>query len=289
MIVTITCNPAIDKTIIDNKTVFEVGGKGINVSKTLKLLNTSSIATGLIGKKNKDIIINRLNNLGISNYFIEIEGNVRTNTKIIKNGVLTEENENGPIVNINDINNLLDYLKQFHNQIVTISGSISSNVDTKIYGEMIKQLKANNNYVIVDCSGELLKYAIDAKPNVIKPNRKEICDYFKIDYDEEIIIDKTKQLGLDLVCVSLDKDGALFIGDCVYKADAIDINCINSVGAGDAMVSAIAYSIENKLSMIDMIKLSMACSAACCLTNDINFIDYSTVKELINKVKISIL
>ena len=286
MIITITCNPAIDKTVYDNKTVFDIGGKGINVSRTLKVLGSSSIATGFIGRNNKNIIIDKLNELNIDNHFIEIDGSVRTNTKIIANGILTEENENGPIIKDSDIDRLFDYLNNYNNEIVIISGSISNNVDPKVYGELIKLLKGNDNYVIVDCAGDLLKYAIEAKPNIIKPNKKEICDYFNIEFDENIIIKKCKDLGIDLICVSLDSQGALFIGDNVYKADAIDIDCVNSVGAGDAMVAAMAYSIENNYSIKDMIKLSIACSAANCTTVNTSPADYSYIKQLINKVNI---
>ena len=286
MIVTITCNPAIDKIVYDNKTVFDIGGKGINVSRTLKVLGYSSIATGFIGRNNKNIIIDKLNELNIDNHFIEVDGNIRTNTKNITNGFLTEENENGPIIKVGDINRLFDYLNNHHNEIVIISGSISNNVDPKIYGKLIKLLKENNNYVIVDCAGDLLKYAIEAKPNIIKPNKKEICNYFNIEFDEKMIIEKCKDLGIDLICVSLDSQGALFIGENVHKADAVDIDCVNSVGAGDAMVAAMAFSIENNYSIEDMIKLSVACSAANCTTINNSPADYSNIKQLINKVKI---
>ena len=60
MIVTVTMNPAIDKTIeIDRlnrgnlnrieKIEYDAGGKGINVSKTIHELGGESIATGFLG------------------------------------------------------------------------------------------------------------------------------------------------------------------------------------------------------------------------------------------------
>lgn len=266
MIITITCNPAIDKTVYENKTVFDVGGKGINVSKVLDKLGTKSIATGFIGKDNKDLIINDLNSLNIENHFIEVNGKVRTNTKLIKNNNLIEQNEDGPTITSNDINNLFDYLKNFNNEIVVISGSAPSSADKNIYKDMVTLLKKNNNYVILDSSKQIFKNAIEAKPDVIKPNKEEICKYFEVEYDEQLIIDKCKNLGIDLICLSLGSEGAIFIADKVYKCEPLKINCSSTVGAGDAMVAALAHAKANNLDIKDTIKLAMAAASAACET-----------------------
>lgn len=65
MVITITLNPAMDKTIaIDNfelgkvnrvsKIRYDIGGKGINVSKVLKKFRISSACTGFIGGSLKE-------------------------------------------------------------------------------------------------------------------------------------------------------------------------------------------------------------------------------------------
>lgn len=263
MIITITCNPAIDKTVYENKTVFDIGGKGINVSRTLKELGVNSIATGFIGRNNKEIILNELDNLNIENHFIEVDGFVRTNTKKIINNKLYEENEKGPIINEEDKNKLLEYLKQFSNDIVIISGSCTEN----IYYDLVKSLKDNNNYVILDCDNQLLSEGIKANPNVIKPNKDEICRYFNCEYNEHEIIQKAKILNVDLVCISLGDEGSLFIyNGKVYKTKALNIDYLSSTGAGDSMVAGIAYGKINNLDIIETMKLAVACASAACET-----------------------
>ena len=263
MIITITCNPAIDKTVYDNKTVFDIGGKGINVSKLLKNLDVDTLVTGFIGKENKDIIIDKLNELGIENHFIEIDGSVRTNTKKIINNELFEENEKGPTINDKDKDALINYLRQFRNEIIVLSGSCTLN----IYYELLKVLKDNDNYVILDCDGALLKDGIKARPNVIKPNKDEICRYFNCEYKEEKIIENCKKLGLDLICISLGKEGSIFVcGDKAYRINALDIDYKSALGAGDCMVGGIAYSKFNNLDIIETIKLAVACASAACET-----------------------
>lgn len=259
MIITITCNPAIDKTIKDNNTIFDIGGKGINVSKVLKSLGVDSICTGFIGKDNKNIIYDKLDELDIKHHFIEINGAIRTNTKRIINNELIEENEKGPTPIKEDINNLINYLKQFKNEIIVISGS--SNVN--IYYDLVKLLKKNNNYVILDADKDLLVEGIKGCPNIIKPNKDEISRLFNIDYDEKVVTKKCKELNMDLICISLGKDGALFINkDKVYKAKALDVKYASAVGAGDAMVASFAYSKLNNYDIKNTISLAIAASCA---------------------------
>ena len=84
-IITITCNPAIDKSIYEDREVFDIGGKGINVSKTLKVLGLDSICIGFVGKDNKELWYNHLDSLNLDYHFIEVDGKIRTNTKRIIN------------------------------------------------------------------------------------------------------------------------------------------------------------------------------------------------------------
>lgn len=282
MIITVTCNPAIDKTVYENKTVFDIGGKGINVSKVLDKLKTKSIATGFVGKENMQLVIDDLNKLNIENHFIEVDGKVRTNTKLIVNNTLTEQNEDGPTITSDEINKLFDYLKTFKNEIVVISGSAPSSADKNIYKDMVTLLKDNGNFVILDCDKELFKNAIEAKPNVIKPNKDEICKYFGIEYDEDEIIRRCKKLDIDFICLSLGSEGAIFIIEDVYKCKALKVNYSSAVGAGDAMVAAIAYSKLNGFDNSKTIKLAMAAASAACETEGTKAPEYD---DIITKYK----
>lgn len=287
MIITVTCNPAIDRTIIENDVFYDVGGKGINVSKTLKEFGVDSMAIGFVGKANKNIVIEKLNQLKINNNFIEVDGSVRTNTKIIKNGELFEENELGPNVSEKSVEELSRLFNTYKNDIVVISGSTPSNLKDDFYANIVKILKKNNNYVIVDCANEQLKNVVKAKPNVIKPNKIEACELFNISsYDEIKVINESRKLGLDLVCLSLGEDGALFIGDDIYRCKAASVNCVDSVGAGDAIVAAIAYGKMNNYSIVETIKLAMASAGGACLTYGTKPCSFSNIKTLINEINI---
>ena len=95
MIVTVTMNPAIDKTVdIERmergglnrikRVVLDAGGKGINVSKTIKELGLDTIATGFIGGTAVEVIEKFLKEYGIPTDFVVVDGETRTNMKVVE-------------------------------------------------------------------------------------------------------------------------------------------------------------------------------------------------------------
>ena len=122
MIITVTLNPAIDKTIYIEK--FEVnqvnkikrvrediGGKGVNVSKNIKNLNRESLCLFTSGGVNGKYIEDSLNEMKINNKCFLVDGNSRVNLKIV-------DLINNTFTDINDIGDeikkviLLKYLKR---------------------------------------------------------------------------------------------------------------------------------------------------------------------------------
>ena len=85
MIITVTMNPAIDKTVeIEKLTVgslnrihkveYDAGGKGINVSKTICELGGTSLALGFLGGNAGKTIENVLKEKGIACDFVYVDG-----------------------------------------------------------------------------------------------------------------------------------------------------------------------------------------------------------------------
>ena len=84
MIITVTLNPAIDKTahvekMIPNglnrlnNIILDVGGKGINVSKAIKELGGKSICTGFVAGSNGKWIEDKLDSLGLEYKFRHVD------------------------------------------------------------------------------------------------------------------------------------------------------------------------------------------------------------------------
>ena len=111
MIVTVTLNAAIDKTLaVPNfrlgrrhravEQTAMAGGKGVNVARALKALGQPVIATGVAGGPTGTLITEALTGEGILNDFLRIREESRTSTAVIDptSGEQTEINEYGPLV-----------------------------------------------------------------------------------------------------------------------------------------------------------------------------------------------
>ncbi len=286
MIVTVTMNPAIDKTVdIDalergglnriHHVELDAGGKGINVSKTIHALGGESIAVGFIAGNSGKIIRGVMDEWKIENDFIEVSGETRTNTKVFeKSGELTELNEPGPIVEEKDVQALLGKLEGYAGEdtLFVLAGSIPKGVSKDIYRRIIELVHEKGAKVLLDADGELFTNALDAGPDIIKPNKVELEQYAGMDYiasEQELLAVAKKMMakGIETIAVSMGKSGAMFLQEGYQvKCPGLRVKAHSTVGAGDAMVAALSYSWSKGLSREETVKICMAVSAGAVTT-----------------------
>jgi 1-phosphofructokinase len=282
MIKTVTMNPAIDKTMeIDNFRIgavnrissirLDAGGKGINVSKTIKALGGSSLAIGVLAGSNGEYIKSYLDYMGIDNDFLFAKGETRTNVKIVDKlkGTNTDINEPGADLSAEDLSLMEKKIFSDINSdsILVISGSIPANVSESIYQEWTERGKKAGARVLLDSDGELLREGIKAGPYLVKPNIRELERLFgrKLDSRDEIVETAKRLLetGVEIVVVSLGADGAVFVNrNKVIYSEALMVDVKSTVGAGDAMVGALALALQRGYPFERAVTLSTAAGAA---------------------------
>lgn len=306
MIVTVTMNPAIDKTVdVQNfepgglnrilQVVSDAGGKGINVSKTICELGGKSTAAGFVGGSAGNRIISVLKEWGIEEDFVEVRGETRTNTKVVDPRLgVTELNEPGPNVTDDEMGKLLKKLEGYAgpDTLFVLAGSVPAGVDKGIYRKITELVHKKGARVLLDADGELFAECLAAAPDMIKPNRDELERFYEMDYhpSEEELIRMGKKFfekGISTVIISLGQMGALFLseGKC-YKAEALFVKAHSTVGAGDAMVAAMAYGWDQKLSFEETAALSVATSAGAVTTIGTKPPKRDVVDELLKQVQL---
>lgn len=281
MIITVTLNPALDKTLyvdnfksgIVNRTSSvrtDIGGKGINVSKVLKNFGVDSICTGFLGGNLKSYFIDELESRGIKTDFIYIKEDTRTNIKIVDtlNGVYTDINEKGPDISDSELTEFIENFKKIcrEGDIVVLSGGVSPSIPNHIYKELISFARERGAFTILDADGDLLREGLEAKPDLIKPNEFEFMKLTGIEHSEisDIAHEALRFARSGTLCmVSLGERGALYADhDSVNYLESAKVEVKSTVGAGDSMVAALVYSLINKFDPKKTLSYAVASGAA---------------------------
>ena len=190
-VLTVTANPAVDKTYFVER--FEKGamtrvglvrdmpgGKGINVSRVMHTLGYPVLATGFLGGKNGEWIESRLIEGGLSCDFVQGLGETRTTLAIVeeKSGQVTELLEAGPAVDSAKANELLAKVESLakNKRFVTLSGSLPKGLPTDYYAQLVERVQRQGALACIDTSGEALRLAMAAKPYLVKVNHVEFAE-----------------------------------------------------------------------------------------------------------------
>ena len=280
MVYTVTLNPALDYVMkvgslryddinrSDSEEMY-YGGKGINVSVVLTRLGVESKALGFVAGFTGDKLSQMLKEDGIDCDFNYLNhGYTRINVKI-KAETELDVNAQGPVIEEDDIKNLLDKLEGIKKgDFLVLAGSIPNTLPDDIYERILSKLDGKGINFVVDATGDLLKNVLAYKPFLIKPNHHELGDLFGVETktQEDIVLyaKKLQQMGARNVLVSRAKDGATLIdenGD-VTTFPNVEGELVNSVGCGDSMVAGFIAGYLEKGDYAHALKLGAACGNA---------------------------
>ena len=306
MIATITLNPSVDMRYeLENLRPHKVhrtkdyektaGGKGINVSRVLRLLGEEVTGSGLLGGKNGEFIRGQLKELAIIDEFVSIKEETRNCIALItKNSAsATEVLEVGPAISEDEIALFIrKYEKVVENfEFVVASGSLPNGIPKSFYKQLAQKAAENGKKFILDTSGETLFHGIQGKPFLIKPNEQEICQFLQKQHvsQEEMVAAATRicRGGVQYVLLSLGKEGAILITkDERFRAILPEIDSINSVGSGDAMVAGITSALAKGYDVKDALRFSAACGMANAAEQATGYIQLQIVEKFYNEITI---
>ena len=209
MIITVTLNAAIDKTLevpsfklgrrhraVEQTSM--AGGKGVNVARALKTLGQPVIATGVAGGPTGTRIIEQLTEEAILNDFVRIREESRTSTALIDptSGVQTEVNEPGPEVSEAEMSLFCEKLVYLAKgaDICVFAGSHPRGVDDKIYADLIGELKRLGLTTVIDTEGEPMNLAPRAGPDLVSPNAGEAEELVGREHESRLYDVRTERL-----------------------------------------------------------------------------------------------
>lgn len=308
MILTVTLNPAVDKTYratqlisghvnrMDSMRSFP-GGKGINVSRILRQYGQPVTATGFLGGHTGRWIADRLQEAGISCAFAETKGETRCSMNVVAdNGYVTEILEPGPQIAPEEKQTFLECFARLVQvcDLTVISGSAAPGLGKEIYAELIDIAAACQKKVILDASGEGLRAGIAKKPFLVKPNRREL--EYAAGHScrgEGQILEAARSLvetGIGYVAVSVGEKG-MYLLDQNRRlfARAPRVRVVNTVGCGDSACASFAMSLLRGDGMEEMLRRAVALSAASATTLESGSIPVEEAQRLYEDVVVEVL
>ena len=303
MILTITLNPCIDKSstvgllkpeskLRCTEVLNEPGGGGINVSKALKKLESSSVALFPAGGHNGNMLCSLLKEEGILFHAVDTKVETRENWIMLETSANNQYRFTFPGREVveDTIKKLVDQIRSFAPSYVVASGSLPPGLPDYFYGLIVKNASAVGAKCIIDTSGAALQALKGKNAYLIKPNINELGKMLNIDWlDKKDVPAAAQQAILDgfaeIVVVSMGADGAWLVStDKQYFVEAPQVDKKSTVGAGDSLVAGITYSLQKNMSLREAIRFGVACGSAATMNAGTRLFEKMDVEKLYHTI-----
>ncbi len=286
MIVTLTANPSIDRTMsidapIKAGEVFralsvgdEAGGKGVNVARAVAHAGVPAVA--VLPADDDDPLVKGLVEAGVHPINVPVGRPSRVNITITEpDGTTTKFNDPGHSFGASVFAELRDRLlsRSHGSDWVVLCGSLPPSAPTAWYAELTEHLHAAGRRVAVDTSGAALVAAVrdSVRPDLLKPNAEELAsltgeDPDRLESDTGAAVEAARRLvddGVGAVLLTLGAAGALLVShEGTWSATPPPITLRSTVGAGDASLAGYLLADLSGLGPVDRLREAVAYGAA---------------------------
>ena len=256
MIVTLTLNPSVDRTVeVETLARGEVmralrvrvdpGGKGINVSRALAAHDLPTRAVVTVGGAEGEHLVTLLRETGIEIVPVPVQGAIRSNITVVEpGGTTTKFNEPGAQLSTEELAAVFDAVKGAVESAdwLVASGSLPAGTPASFYADLVNMLAGSGTKVAIDTSGPALEAVLAAGPSLVKPNRDELAEAtgMRLATIADVVeaAGRLRDLGAGAVLASLGADGAVLVDDQgAIHGRTPAVPQLSSVGAGDAMLA----------------------------------------------------
>ncbi|MCW2736460.1 1-phosphofructokinase family hexose kinase [Nocardioides sp.] len=288
MILTLTPNPSIDRTVaLDGELVrgqvhrvasvtSQAGGKGVNISRAAVSAGIPSIA--VVPALKDDPFVLELLGAGIDCRPVRPAGDVRVNLTITEpDGTTTKLNSPGAAV-------LPMHLELMAQTILVrasgadwtvLAGSLPVGASPAFYADLVRRLREVGGRVAVDTSEAPLQALVEAlpgsAPDLMKPNGEELASFTggdpeELESDPGAAAEAARSLiarGVGAVLATLGGNGAVLVTpEGAWHATPPPTTVVSTVGAGDSSLFGYLLGDIRGLPAPDRLALAVAYGSA---------------------------
>ena len=306
MIVTLTPNPVLDRTLTVPRIAFDDvlratavrldwGGKGFNVSRALQALGAESVAMALAGGGTGHMLQQGLHALGIATDFVPIAGETRTNVVVVDEatGRHIKVNEAGPPISPQEHDELMQRIRRRAQpgDLWVLAGSLPPGLPTGFYAEVIDLLRTRGARAFLDASGEPLRLGCAARPALAKPNVAEAQELTGLPigspHDALTAVNLFLRQGIEIVALSMGANGLVLgtAGQVVWaKPPAVRVS--NPTGAGDSLLAGLVWALQQGLPLAEVAAGGVATGTASAMRDGVSVAGRAEVEAVLTRIEV---
>jgi len=275
-----------------DKVLKRISGKGLNVSRLLHNLNFEEYeCINLLGGVTGTIIslLSKREMLNCLDYCINEESRINFCIMDEHKGKVTSYNDPGPMISKIELHNFIHYLEKYieiyHDSAIVISGAPCRGFEVESFQKLLKKIFDCGNKIIVDVAGIWLKAAVEYPISILKVNREEFFEAFRIDafiFTENLKrFKEAKKIDILIVtdgangCVVYDPSERGYYG----KMEGIQ-GGIYAVGSGDCFLGGYLLKYAGGCSVEECIVYANACGLANTFVYEPAMICHPAIMEL---------
>ncbi|MFE0453543.1 1-phosphofructokinase family hexose kinase [Streptomyces sp. NPDC058914] len=300
MILTVTLNTALDVTYrvpsLRPHTTHRVtdvserpGGKGLNVARVLAALGHEVTVTGFAGGATGRAVREGLT--GVTDALVPVTGATRRTIAVVdqRTGDTTQLNEPGPVITPAEWSAFQEAYEGLvaGAQAVALCGSLPPGVPVGAYAGLVRTARAAGVPVLLDTSGEALRRAVAARPDLIKPNADELAELTG-SHEPLRATQDARRRGARAVVASLGPEGLVAAApEGRWRATPPARLRGNPTGAGDSVSAGLLSGLVDRLPWPQTLARAVALSAATVLAPAAGEFDRAAYEELVGQVAVT--
>jgi 1-phosphofructokinase family hexose kinase len=306
MILSLTLNPAVDKTFFVRSfapgeinrvasSQIDPGGKGINVSRVVHRLGHATVAFGFLAGSLGGIVARALDDEGVAHRFCWVPGETRLDAIVVDEtaGRSTKLYDRGPEIAQGRLAALLDDVRHWlpSCRVLVGAGSLPPGVPAGVYADLLQEASRVGVQTILDADGDTLRLGLAGKPSVIKPNVEEAEKLLGRRLpDLPAVAAAARELlprGLRVAIISMGARGAVCATqDRVLHVIPPRVQSRSTVGSGDSLVAGLAIALATGADLVEGLRLGTAAGAATAMTAGTQLGTREDVERLLPSVEI---
>lgn len=268
-------------------------GKGTNTAHVVKTIGPEPLLTGFVGGATGTFHRRGVRALGIRTAFITTTARTRVCVTLIEREShrVTELIEEAALPTPQEWREFHRAFTRLISQasVLTLSGALMPGAPATVYRDLAAAAAGKHVPAIVDSQRAPLLESLTARPFLAKLNVRELENTLgtTMKTPHAIVTGARKLLarGAQNVLVTQGECGAwLMDAEAAWHFKTPRVTVCNSIGSGDAVTAGIASGLSRKQSLLEAVRLGVACGAANVLTPTPGTVDLADVKRLLAKV-----